>query len=239
MSFGLSRGKDLDPGFVEVAAESLPPIPDDVLQRPSAAHIDPRAWFDTPTNPLEIEIGSGKGTFLVGQAAAQPDTNFLGFEYAREFCVYAADRIRRAGLRNVRMMSVDAGEFVHWRIPDACARVIHLYFPDPWPKTRHNRRRMLQEKFLLDAHRVLAPGGELRVVTDHADYWAWMEEHIARVLHPTATGRPVLFDREEFRAPPTAREGELVGTNFERKYRLNPGSGGGGTAFFAVVLRKR
>ncbi len=233
MSFGLSRGRDLDGEGVLIALDAIPPLPDDLLTNPAAAWIRPRAWFDNPEAPLEIEIGSGKGTFLVQQASQRPETNYLGFEYAREFGEYAADRIRRAGLRNVRLLITDASEFLHWRLPDSCARVIHLYFPDPWPKTRHHRRRMVQPRFLEDVHRLLVQGGELRVVTDHAEYWAWMERCFDVVTTPRPGEHSARFERLAFDRPESAREGEVVGTNFERKYRLE------GREFHAAVLRKR
>lgn len=225
MSFGLSSTKDLDPSGVGIDLAVIPPLPDDVLQRPGAGHIDIKKWFSNPERPLEIEIGSGKGTFLVQQAPTQPETNFLGIEYAHDFYLYAADRIRRLAIPNTKMLCIDAGEFVHWRIPDHCATVIHLYFADPWPKKRHNRRRMIQDRFLQDCLRVLIPGGELRIVTDHPDYWAWMEEHFARWTKPAGP-----YTRIQFVSPPTAREGEVVGTNFERKYRVE------GRDFHAATL---
>lgn len=216
MSFGLSNTKDLDPAGVGIdAATAIPALPDDILQRPAAGHVNINSWFADPSRPLEIEIGSGKGTFLVQQAPTQPGTNFLGIEYAHDFYLYAADRIRRAAIPNIRMLCTDAAEFMHWRVPDRAAHVVHLYFADPWPKARHNRRRMVQDRFLQDCLRVLIPGGELRIVTDHADYWAWMEEHFARWTTPNGP-----YTRVKFISPPTAREGEVVGTNFERKYRV-------------------
>jgi tRNA (guanine-N7-)-methyltransferase len=224
MSFGLSRGRVLDPGAVGLTAEDLGPLPDDILANPGAARVDPREWFGEPGRPLEIEIGSGKGTFLIQEAAERPGTNFLGIEWAREFYAYAADRLRRRGLGNVRLLNADATEFLHWRCPDAVARVIHLYFSDPWPKKKHHRRRVLSKRFLADAHRVLAPGGELRIVTDHDDYWAWMEEHFERCA--------AMFERAAF-DPARSGGGELVGTNFERKYRQE------GRPFFAATLRRR
>ena len=233
MSFGLSRGRQLDPGTVGLTADDLGPLPDDILSNPAAAHIDPRGWFPDPTLPFELEIGSGKGTFLIQQAAGQPGTNFLGIEWAHEFYAYAADRLRRRGVPNVRLLNADAVEFMHWRCPDGIARVIHLYFSDPWPKSRHHRRRVVQDRFLADAHRVLGPGGELRIVTDHEEYWAWMQEHFARWCTGSAETDHPLFERRAFDPPASAAEGELVGTNFERKYKRE------GRPFHATSLRKQ
>lgn len=293
MSFGLGRGKPLDdaPGVVGVDARELPGLPDAIGGDPRAGWIDPRAWFAEPSQPFELEIGSGKGTFLIQQAERQPGTNFLGIEWAREFYLYAADRVRRrrAGLgdeengvdaleapparalTNVRMLHADASEFLRWRVPDGLVRVIHLYFSDPWPKSRHHRRRVVQDRFLADAARVLEPGGELRIVTDHVELWAWDVAHFLgwaddprgllaqgaplapgaemlaaaradvaanREEFPSAAGlmpgagsaRP--FELIEFRRPESAGEGEVVGTNFERKYRRE------GRPFHAVILRR-
>ena len=253
----LARNRELDPGFT--LPPPLLPLPDDVLTNPKSAHVDVRAWFDDAARPFELEIGSGKGTFLVQEASRRTGSNYLGIEYAREFYTYAADRIRRAGLKHVRMLGVDASEFVRWRLPDGVCDVVHLYFADPWPKTKHHRRRMIQDRFLQDCTRIMKLGGELRIVTDHEDYWQWMESHFARWTGP---GQP--FDREEFKPVLPARDtdlsdevpvqadvaadrdeagsvmardemaqrgGELVGTNFERKYRVE------GRTFHAVTLR--
>ncbi len=230
---------------IEVPRSALPPLPDDVLTNRAAGYTDPRRFFPHPDRPLEIEIGSGKGTFLAQQSPAQPLTNFLGFEYEREFFSVGIDKLTRAGAANVRMMCLDAGDFLHWRVPDACCRVLHLYFPDPWPKVRHHRRRMVCDRFLADTWRVLEPRGELRVVSDHAEYWAWMEQHFARwasqdaaKVVPLAAGSRLpagpCFVRQPFAPPTNARmdEGELVGTNFERKYRRE------GRPFNATTLVK-
>ncbi len=226
MSFGLGKGRILDaaPGSIGLTSEELGPLPG-----PGEPRADPRAWFEHPEHPLHIEIGSGKGTFLLQQAAAEPAANFLGIEWAGEFYRYAADRCRRAGLRNVRLLNADATEFLRWRCPDSCVRVIHLYFSDPWPKTRHHKRRVVQDAFLADAHRVLTPGGELRIVTDHDEYWAWMLEHFARATRPEA---PARFEQLPFAPTAAAGAGELVGTNFERKYKRE------GRPFNAAVLRR-
>ncbi|MBL0927595.1 MAG: tRNA (guanosine(46)-N7)-methyltransferase TrmB [Phycisphaerales bacterium] len=235
MSFGLGRGRQLDVTGVGIDASELPPLPPSGAA-PDPARFDPRRWFPHPERPFEIEIGSGKGAFLLQQAADEPGTNFLGIEWAKEFWAYAADRVRRRALPNVRLLHADATEFLRWRVPDGCARVIHLYFSDPWPKARHHKRRVVQDRFLADARRVLAPGGELRIVTDHADYWAWMEAHFARwcgpnPAHPLADS-PGGFAREPFERPSSAGEGEVVGTNFERKYARE------GRPFHAAKLRR-
>lgn len=236
-----SRGRQLEAGACGRTADDLPPLPDTIAEDPASGWVDPRAWFDTPDRPLEIEIGSGKGTFLVQQAASQPGTNFLGIEYAHEYWLYAADRVRRHALDNVRMLYADASDFLRWRTPDACARVLHLYFPDPWPKKRHHKRRMVCDAFLADAWRVLEPGGELRIVTDHDGYWEWMQAHFARWAAEPGNAapdadrsreEPRCYERLDFARPPSADEGELVGTNFERKYREE------GRPFHATILRK-
>jgi tRNA (guanine-N7-)-methyltransferase len=215
MSFGLGHGRVLDdaPGVIGVTREECPVIPDEAIANPALARLDPRAWFKEPSRPLEIEIGSGKGTFLLGHAAANPAVNFLGIEWAREFYLYAADRIRRRGLTNVRMLHTDATEFLRWRCPDGVARVIHLYYSDPWPKAKHHKNRVVQDRFLAETRRILAPGGELRVVTDHPDLWAWCEDHFARAV---AAGG---WERRAFTPPEWTDDDEVVGTNYERKTR--------------------
>jgi tRNA (guanine-N7-)-methyltransferase len=247
MSFGLSHGRTLDtaPGTIGLVEADLGPLPDNLLEDSQAGWIDVAAWFDTPQRPLEIEIGSGKGTFLVQQAALALDRNFIGIEWAGEFFRYAADRVRRHALANVRLVHADATTFLRWRVPTGLVSVVHLYFPDPWPKTRHHKKRMVRDDVLASIHRILRLGGELRVVTDHPGYWAWMEEHCARWTSPDAWGlldvgqRPATppasgpFERSDFTRPESADAGELVGTNFERKYRRD------GRPFHATVLRRR
>jgi len=222
MSFGLTRGKQVDLGRHGLTLADLPQYRED---DPSSYVVDPRSWFEEPHHPFELEIGSGKGTFLVQQAVRHPRTNYLGIEYAREFFVYAADRIRRHALNNVRMLHADASEFIRYRLPGGIVSVIHLYFSDPWPKSRHHKRRVIQDASLEAFARVLVPHGEIHLVTDHPDLHAWHEEHAAR--------HSETFDRHPFDPPVSAGDGEVVGTNFERKYRRE------GRPFHAMTLRKR
>jgi len=229
MGFGLGRGRRLDdaPGVVGISSAEMPALPDTILAQPESGRIDPRRWFPDPSRPLEIEVGSGKGGFLLQEAAAHPDVNYLGIEQAGEFYAYCADRIRRRGLANVRMLHTDATEFLHWRCPAGVVRVFHLYFSDPWPKRKHHKNRVVQDLFLADVWRTLVPGGELRVVTDHDELWAWCTEHFERWTTPGGAipddlrGRFHLpaqpFARRDFVPPVWGEEGELVGTNYERK----------------------
>ena len=125
---------------------------------------------------------------------------------------HAADRLRRREMTHVRLLYGDAAELVRWRLADGIVDVIHLYYSDPWPKSRHHKRRVIQRDTLPHFHRVLVPGGRLHLVTDHEDLWAWYLDHVAWA---EAEG---LFTRTEFTPPASAGPGEVVGTNFERKF---------------------
>jgi len=212
----LRRGRRPDTEGYGVVQSDLPPH--------EQGRIDPTAWFDRPASALQIEIGCGKGTFLVQHAPEHPDVNFLGIEKSPEFYRYAADRVRRRKIANVRILHADAVEFIRFWCADRVVAVIHLYFSDPWPKTRHHKRRVIQDRTLAEFHRVLMPGGEGRLVTDHAGLWTWYEQHLARHEH--------LFERRPFDRVESAGEGEIVGSNFERKYRRE------GRPFFGMVLKK-
>ncbi len=172
-----------------------PALPDTITSDPVAGRIDPRAWFAHPQRPLELEIGCGKGTFILEQSGASPDINYLGIEWTREFYMYTADRLRRAMRKNVRMLHADASDFLRWRCPDSTLDVIHLYFSDPWPKSKHHKNRVVQHRFLAEAWRTLKPAGELRVVTDHDELWEWCSGHFAmwagQAVPPTGDCRSV------------------------------------------------
>ncbi|MBN1361839.1 MAG: tRNA (guanosine(46)-N7)-methyltransferase TrmB [Sedimentisphaerales bacterium] len=175
--------------------------------------------------PVQIEIGSGKGTFLLHAARAQPEVNFLGIEWARRFYLHAVDRIGRWGLTNVRIIRAEATTFLAESVPPESVACLHVYFPDPWPKKRHHKRRLLQPKNMPTLIRCLEPVGEIRLATDHLDYFEQMQATVGALrdeLEPT-----------EFVRPAGAGEGELAGTNYERKYLEE------GRTIYTLAVRRR
>ncbi|HEY7120335.1 MAG TPA: tRNA (guanosine(46)-N7)-methyltransferase TrmB [Tepidisphaeraceae bacterium] len=178
----------------------------DSLPRP----LDWAALFGND-HPVEMEIGIGKGTFITEAARANPGHNFFGIEWARWFWRYASDRLRRNKCLNARTVRAEAGYFIREFVRDASLAVLHIYFPDPWPKKRHHKRRLIQEPFVREIERILVPGGgRLQVVTDHQDYF----EQIDALVRASKVLSVVEYNR-----PGQAAEGEFVGTNFERKYK--------------------
>ncbi len=165
------------------------------------------------TTPFHLEIGSGKGTFLLNEARAHPELNYLGIEWANEFYRYSVDRIRRWGLTNVRILRADARDVIGRFLPDESVAVLHVYFPDPWPKKRHHKRRFFTSANLRHTFRCLVKGGELHLATDHADYFVIISDLLLR--DPQISP---LFRKIDFLTADAAEEGEWVGTNFERKY---------------------
>jgi tRNA (guanine-N7-)-methyltransferase len=162
--------------------------------------------------PIEMEVGCGKGTFILEEARAFPDKNFFGIEWANKYYKLAVDRMGRWNTPNVRMMRTDAADFIAEHIPDASIGVFHLYFPDPWPKKRHNKRRFFCDENLAQLLRILKPNGIINVATDHADYFDQMIEVAERAIEQG------VVKEIDFIRPAGAKDGEAVGTNFERKY---------------------
>jgi tRNA (guanine-N7-)-methyltransferase len=169
---------------------------------------DLRALF-TQEAPIELEIGIGKGTFLLRQAKAHPNRNFVGIEWANKIYKYAADRMARWGLTNVRVMRTDASHFVIHRLAADCLDALHIYHPDPWPKKRHHRRRLIQPAFIQAAVRAMKPGARLAIQTDHAEYF----EQIREVTQAAEGLAPTEWVDENF-----GIVGEDIKTNFEIKY---------------------
>lgn len=180
-------------------AESLP--------RP----FDPGSLFGRAA-PLEIEVGSGKGLFLATASGTCPERDFLGIELALKYARFAAARLARQGRTNARVIGGDALRlFADW-LPDSAAAAVHVYFPDPWWKKRHKKRRVMTASFLGDVQRVLEPGGTLHFWTDVEEYFVSTLEILRET---TALEGPIEV------APKPADHDLDYRTHFERRMRLH------------------
>jgi tRNA (guanine-N7-)-methyltransferase len=120
--------------------------------------------------PFEMEIGSGKGRFLLERAAKHPGRNFLGVDYAWRFLREGYERAGQRKLSNLRFYKAEASDVVRMWIPDGSVDIFHIYFPDPWPKRQQRKRRLLTPDFFKLLHQRLRPGGKLELATDNFDY---------------------------------------------------------------------
>jgi tRNA (guanine-N7-)-methyltransferase len=169
--------------------------------------------------PLEVEVGSGKARFLIESARRHPPHDFLGLELSLAYYRICRERVTRAKLPNARVARADARRFVERALPPASVRAFHVYFPDPWPKKRQRKRRMLDGVGLEILASRLEPGGVLRIATDHAGYAAAIEP-----LIETVRG----LERLDWEAMPAPAE-----THYELKYRAE------GRPVWRFLLRRR
>ncbi len=136
-----------------------------------------------------LEIGFGNGDSLVAQAAASPGKNFIGIEVHDPGIGHCLIKAREAGISNLRLIAHDAIEVLEEQIPEASLERINLYFPDPWPKKRHHKRRIVQPRFLDLCECLLEAGGALHIATDWADYAEHIDEIFAADARFTCTDR--------------------------------------------------
>jgi tRNA (guanine-N7-)-methyltransferase len=176
-----------------------------------SAPFDPATMFDRAA-PLEVEMGSGKGLFLCGAAATRPEHNFLGIEVAKKYAALCAGKLVRRGLSNGAMIAGDGLRFFREFLTSGSVAAVHVYFPDPWWKARHKKRRVLNEPFVADVERVLVPGGVLHFWTDVEEYYQTTLEMMARVS-PLVGPLPV--------AERPAEHDLDYRTHFERRTRQN------------------
>ena len=128
---------------------------------------------------LEIDLGCGDGSFVLGMAEHYPDRNFLAVERLLGRVRKVCKRSHKMGLKNLKVLRLESLYTLEWLLPESCVDRLHLLCPDPWPKAKHHRRRLFQEPFLNAVVRVLKPGGEFLFKTDHEEYFEWSEEHLA------------------------------------------------------------
>jgi len=141
-------------------------VPEDYFREQTKADI-----FSDPTRPLEVDLGCGDGTFLRGMAANYPDRDFLGVERlmgrARKVCRKAFHE----GLKNLHVLRLESSYTVEWLLPTASVQRAHLLFPDPWPKKKHHKRRLVTPDLCAGLKRILVEGGEFLFKSDHAEYF--------------------------------------------------------------------
>lgn len=172
--------------------------------------LDPQTLF-ARRQPLEIEIGSGKGLFLATHSAHHPERNFLVLK-SRESTRYSAYRLAKQEQPNAAVIVGDGLALFHQFLPDRCAIGVHVYFPDPWWKERHRRRRIMKPAFIADVQRVLVSGGHLHFWTDVAQYY---EETLRLIQDDSELQGPIAV-------PETAALHDMdFRTHFERRMRLN------------------
>jgi tRNA (guanine-N7-)-methyltransferase len=128
--------------------------------------------------PLEIDLGCGDGSFILGMAEHYPDRNFLAVERLLGRVRKVCKRSHKMDLKNLKVLRLESLYTLEWLLPESCVDRLHLLCPDPWPKAKHHRRRLFQEPFLNAVVRVLKPGGEFLFKTDHEEYFEWSEEHL-------------------------------------------------------------
>jgi tRNA (guanine-N7-)-methyltransferase len=161
--------------------------------------------------PVELEVGSGKGLFLATAAKERPGHQFLGIELSKKYARLAAERVVKAGLTNVKVWPGDARVVLARLVPESSLRAVHVYFPDPWWKKRHKKRRVFNEALVAAIVRGLEPCGELHVATDVEEYFGLIQTLIT--AEPSLTETPTPVARE-----PVHNLDYL--TNFERKFRI-------------------
>jgi tRNA (guanine-N7-)-methyltransferase len=158
---------------------------------------------------VELEIGTGKGGFLLEQARRNPERNYFGVEWAREYFEFAARRMARHGLTNVRMCRTDAKVLVMRCLPESSLAALHVYHPDPWPKRRHHKRRLFDEAFVQAVARVLADGATVSWQTDHIEY--------GQVIQRLLAACPEL--EQTLALENNCQDAAEVVTNYQIKYR--------------------
>jgi tRNA (guanine-N7-)-methyltransferase len=178
-----------------------------IIERLGLAQIFPKP------QPLEVELGCGDASFLVEYARRNPGKNFIGVERLLGRIQKLDRKGRRAGLVNLRGVRIESSYFLKYLLPPHAASALHIYFPDPWPKKKHHRHRLINEDFPALARAALAPGGAVFLRTDDADYFAQMtgvfgaSGKFQKIETPDALAEvPTDFEREfNARGIPTLR----------------------------------
>jgi tRNA (guanine-N7-)-methyltransferase len=170
--YGRRQGRPLRKAQRERLSDLLPQISIDSLDTLT----DPSALFYTPVNAVWLEVGFGGGEHLAAQAQANPDIGFIGCEPFINGVARLVRTVESADIRNIRVYAEDARRLIE-ALPTRSIERCFILFPDPWPKRRHHRRRIVSPDTLDELARVMADGGQLRLASDHRDYVRWMLFH--------------------------------------------------------------
>lgn len=195
-SYGRNRGRTLRPLQQSLVDELLPKL--EVQGLP-----DTKGY-----KKLALEIGFGAGEHLLAQAVHNPDTLFIGVEPYINAVAKCLAVIAKQKITNIRLNTDDARLLIK-QLPDACLDSAFILFPDPWPKLRHNKRRLVNQETLAMVARVHKKGGRLLIATDHVDYSVWILEQLAATPHYTWTAR----EQADWLTPPK----DWAETKYQRK----------------------
>lgn len=174
-SYGRIKARQLKSRQAALVQDRLPDL---ALPDPALGPIDPTALMPGASK-IWLEIGFGGGEHMAAQALAHPDVLILGAEPFLNGAASALRHIDEQGLSNIRLLQGDARDLMA-ALPDGCLDRVFILFPDPWPKARHHKRRLVQAPVIQDLARLLRPGGKLRFATDWADYADWTLQRINR-----------------------------------------------------------
>lgn len=141
------------------------------------AQLDPHSIFDND-QPLEVDLGCGDGSFLIGLASHFPERNFLGVERLLGRVKKVCRKAKQAEITNCKCLRLESKYVIEWLFPENSIDRLHLLCPDPWPKARHHKNRLIQQDFLHALFKALKPGGEFCFKTDHPEYFEWVADEM-------------------------------------------------------------
>ncbi len=180
--------------------------------------LDPAALFDPAPDGLWLEVGFGAGEHLLARARARPDAGFIGCEPFVDGVAKLVQALDADGIGNVRIFMDDARNLLE-RLPESSLAGVFVLFSDPWPKTRHHKRRFINAPVLALLARVMAPGAELRIATDDPSYLVWILEHLRRAdAFEWLARRPADWRRRPPDGPATRYERKAIAAGRECIY---------------------
>jgi tRNA (guanine-N7-)-methyltransferase len=219
-SMSLQDGNDLN-----TILQQVENIPDCEIRISQWEHqFDWKAIFGTAV-PVEIEIGCGRGMFIINSARENPAVNYLGIEKSASFFRILRERVIKSSLENIRLIKGEAGYLLKKFVPENSVSAIHIYFPDPWPKKKHRKRRLINNGFLASVASALKKHGSLFIATDFQDYF---EEIVAAARACVAIEELSCRDLSAETRDPNAAL-----TAYERKYLTQ------GRTIYTALYRKK